>query len=109
MTYREPEAEDPQVLVGVELPGSEDTVVDMAYAFAEELASMGHPAEAILSIFENPEYGAPHRALLALGADRIRVIVSECAGLYAKVRFTVVDGPAPDDLVQIGSAFRGIE
>ena len=41
MPYDDPDVEDPQELVGIELPGDESVTREMAGAFADEFAQLG--------------------------------------------------------------------
>jgi hypothetical protein len=94
MPYRHPEPEDPQVHVGVSVPGDEESMRELAYAFAEEFAMMGHPREWILRMFANPFYAGAHRAQRELGDAEIERIVSETADLWTRVRMVDHDPPA---------------
>ena len=89
MPLHEPDATDPMMFVGVTLPGNIEGTRDMAYAFAEEFAWLGQPAEEILKLFRRPFYQGAHQAFLALGEAEIQQIVAECVGLWG--RFVWVD------------------
>ena len=78
MPYRDPDPDDPTMLVGVEVPAGADAVRDMAYVFAEEFARMGMPAARILRFFGNPFYAGAHHAFKVLGEPEIAAIVEEC-------------------------------
>jgi hypothetical protein len=86
MPYDHPEPDDPQMLVGVLLPGDEHTTREMAYTFAEEFARMGYPCEQLLALFRNPYYGGVHGAYVTLGDDAIRAIVEECVAWFGPRR-----------------------
>ncbi len=85
MPYNDPDPTDPNMLVGVELESSADTVEDMAYVFAEEFARIGFDREKILRVFRTPFYAGAHRAWLELGAPRIDAIVDECLAIWKHV------------------------
>ena len=93
LPLKEAEPDDPTVLVGVSVPGDAESVREMAYAFAEEFASMGFDASRILALFGSPHYAGAHDALLRLGEDEVRRIVAECVACYGAVRFVVRDAP----------------
>lgn len=86
MPYGEPDPSDPHVLVGVVLPGSAESVRDMAWVFAEELARLGLSERAILAVFHSPFYAGAHRALQVLGEEEIAVIVGECTRVFGRPR-----------------------
>jgi len=86
MPYDHPEPDDPQMLVGVLLPGDEHTTREMAYTFAEEFARMGYTREQLLALFRNPYYGGAHGAYVTLGDDAINAIVDECVACFAPAR-----------------------
>jgi hypothetical protein len=87
--YDDPDPSDPQMLVGVVLPGSPDAMREMASVFADEFARLGYTARQILGLFEEPFYAGAHAALRALGEAEIRAIVDACAARWPRVR--VVD------------------
>ena len=93
MPFHEPDPADPNVLVGVELPGDAEDVRRMAWAFAEEYAALGFDAPRILALFHSPRYAGPHQALLALGEVEIRRIVRDCEDFFSRVRIVVKDAP----------------
>lgn len=101
MPYRHAEADDPMVLVGVELDASSSATVDMAYAFAEELVRMGYDERRLLAVFRNPVYRAPHGAYCQLGAEAIERIVAECLEVFGRFRRVVVE---PDTLIPLRKA-----
>jgi hypothetical protein len=94
MPYDEADPTDPTMLVGVEAPATEETVVDMAYAFAEEFALMGHDASYILGLFRRPFYAGAYDAYLRLGDIAVQQIIEECVNAFGRIRFTVRDAPA---------------
>ena len=97
MPYGDPDRSDPNVLVGVELPASDDTLVDMAYAFAEELARAGHSERRIVALFRSPFYAGSHAAWRGLGEERVRQIVAESYDAFGRVRVTVHDVAGADN------------
>ena len=103
MPYHEPDPSDPNVLVGVSLPGDEETTREMAFAFAEEFALLGFDEERLLSVFRRPDYQGAYKAYLLLGEEEIRRIVSEAASVFGRFRVVVHDQPEPQalNLVQI--------
>ncbi len=84
MPYDNPDPTDPQMLVGVALPSSEEATREMAYVFAEEFARMGLDAHAVLSLFTNPFYAGAHQIYQSLGADAVRGIVEECVSVWGR-------------------------
>jgi len=97
MPYDDPDPTDPQMLVGVTLPSSEEATREMAYVFAEEFARMGFDAHAVLSLFTNPFYAGAHQIYLALGEDAVRGIVEECFAVWGRSV-----GRIQDNLMQNG-------
>jgi 3-mercaptopyruvate sulfurtransferase SseA len=95
MPYREPEPDDPDELVGVELPGDADVTVEMAAAFADEFASLGLSREAILALYQDPAYAAAHRAWRLLGAEAIAQLVDDSLAVWGRFRCVVTDAPEP--------------
>jgi|GEM_PF-1043373 len=101
MPYDDPDPGDPNVLVGVVLPGTAEAVEEMAYVFAEEFARMGQDEESILGLFRDPYYGGAHQAYRALGTDAVRAIVRECVGVWGQAAGRIQDAPeAPGGTVQ---------
>jgi hypothetical protein len=91
MPYDDPDPTDPQVLVGVALPSSEEATREMAYVFAEEFARMGMDAHGVLSLFTNPFYAGAHQIYQALGADAVRGIVEECVIVFGRTAGRIQD------------------
>jgi hypothetical protein len=103
MPYDDPEPDDPQELVGVELPGDEAVTYEMAAAFADEFAQLGFGRSQILALYRSPHYAGAHRAWRLLGEDDIARIVDESVAVYGSVSWRVIDGvddrePAPQPL-----------
>jgi hypothetical protein len=103
MPYHEPDPSDPNVLVGVSLPGDEETTREMAAAFAEEFALLGFDEERLMSLFRRPHYEGAHRAYLLLGEEEIRRMVIEATEFFGRFRVVVRDPSEPQarNLVQI--------
>jgi hypothetical protein len=103
MPYNEPEFDDPQELVGIELPGDEAVTREMAEAFADEFARLGFTRTQILALYRAPFYAGAHRALALLGEDEIARIVDESVAVWGRVSCRIVDRienrqPAPQPL-----------
>jgi hypothetical protein len=96
MPYDDPDPTDPQVLVGVALPSSEEAAREMAYVFAEEFARMGMDAREVLSLFTNPFYAGAHQIYRALGADAVRGIVEECIAVWGRTVGRIQDNQMPN-------------
>ncbi len=94
MPYDDPDPTDPNMLVGVELPGTAESTRDMAYVFAEEFARMGFNKRKLLRVFQTPFYAGAQRAYLELGGAEIEKIVDECLGIWGRVRVNVNDKSA---------------
>jgi hypothetical protein len=86
MPWDEVDPDDPQVLVGVALPGDAAAMHAMAAVFAEEFARLGYPEARILGLFDDPFYAGPHAARRALGAAAVRAIVAEAVAAWPVVR-----------------------
>jgi len=84
MPYNEPDPTDPNMLVGVQLPGTAETTRDMAYVFAEEFARLDFDKKRLMHIFRQPFYAGAHRAYLELGEKEIEEIVDECLAIWGK-------------------------
>ena len=91
MPHGRPDPADPNILVGVRLPGDADVLVEMAYTFAEEFAALGHDEDRILRMFRNPRFSGPHAAHGALGEAVVAGIVAECARAFGRTRVVVRD------------------
>ncbi|MBI4516573.1 MAG: hypothetical protein HY699_12245 [Deltaproteobacteria bacterium] len=92
MPYDDPDATDPQELVGVMLPAGPEAMREMAYTFAEEFARNGYGREQIVALFRNPFYSGAHGAYRALGAQAAEAIIDECVAVWGRVR--IVDSEA---------------
>jgi hypothetical protein len=106
MPYNEPDPSDPNVLVGVSLPGDEETTREMAAAFVEEFALLGFDEERLMSLFRRSHYEGAHRAYLLLGEEDIRGMVAEATKFFGRFRVVVHDQPEwnaenAENLVQI--------
>jgi hypothetical protein len=93
MPYQEADPGDPNVLIGVSLPGDEETTREMAYAFAEEFAALGFDEERLMELFETAAYQGAHKAFVLLGEKEIRRIVSEAVGFFGRFRVVIHDQP----------------
>ena len=104
MPYDDPDPTDPNVLVGVSLPGGEEATREMAYAFAEEFAALGFDEDRLKSLFRRPHYAGAHRAYQLLGEEEIERIIRESLAVWGNYRVTVRDKESSsgnDELVQI--------
>jgi hypothetical protein len=86
MPYDEADPNDPQMLVGVMLPGDPESMREMAVVFADEFARLGYTERQVLGLFESPFYAGAHAALRALGAPAVRAIVAEAIAAWPVVR-----------------------
>jgi hypothetical protein len=91
MPYKDPDPTDPNVLVGVMIPAEEDTMREMAYAFADEFMQMGYDAARLLAVFKNPFYAGARGAYQALGEEAVRKIIDECVAAWGNIRFSILD------------------
>ena len=104
MPYDDPEIDDPQELVGVELPGDETVTREMAAAFADEFAQLGLNRAQILGLYRQPHYAGAHQAWQLLGEDEVARIVDESVAVYGRFAWVVTDRadenttPAPQPL-----------
>ena len=97
MPYDNPEPDDPNMLVGIALPGSEAATREMAEAFASEFAQLGFDHNAVLTLFRDPFYAAAHAAWRLLGEQEIVRIVDESAEFWSRYRCVVHDRPDESD------------
>jgi hypothetical protein len=107
MPYDDPEPDDPQVLVGVGVPGDGAATREMAAAFADEFAQMGFDRERLLALFSNPFYAGAHAARELLGDAEITRIVVESLRAYGGRAYAVVDAATDDDEPDRPEAPRG--
>ena len=98
MPYDDPEPDDPQELVGVELPGDSTVTRDMASAFADEFAQLGLTRPQILGLFRRAEYTGAHQAWTLLGEEAIGQLVDESLAVWGRFAWVVTD--KVDDDVQ---------
>ena len=91
MPYDDPDVEDPQELVGVELPGDESVTFEMAAAFADEFAQLGYTRPQILGLFRRAEYTGAHQAWTLLGEETIGRLVDESLAVWGRVTCVVTD------------------
>ena len=99
MPYDDPDVDDPQELIGVELPGDEAVTREMAAAFAEEFAQLGFTRAQILALYRKAEYAGAHQAWQLLGEDEVARLVDESLAVWGRFRCTVTDasdGPAAE-------------
>ncbi len=100
MPFDEPEFDDPQELLGVELPGDESVTREMAAAFADEFAQLGLSRAQILALFRKTEYSGAHQAWRLLGEDEVARMVDESLAVWGRFAFVVTDrvDDAPEPL-----------
>ncbi len=80
MPLKEPDAEDPMELVGVELPVDDVGVTEqMAECFIEEYLMMGYSTEQLFRIFTNPFYAGAYDVGQRLGVERVVDLISRSA------------------------------
>ena len=91
MPYNEPEFDDPQELLGIELPGDEAVTREMAEAFADEFAQLGFTRSQILALYRAPFYAGAHQAWQLLGEDEIARIVDDSLAVWGRISCRVVD------------------
>jgi len=99
MPYKDPDPTDPNMLVGVMLPGDAEATRDMAYVFAEEFARMGYSREQLLWLFKNPFYGGAHGAYRAIGEQETLTIIDECLNIWGRVQVTIQDVSTPTSVL----------
>jgi hypothetical protein len=96
MPYDDPDVDDPQELVGVELPGDETVTFEMAAAFADEFAQLGYTRPQILGLFRRAEYTGAHQAWTLLGEETIGRLVDESLAVWGHFTVVVTDGADRD-------------
>jgi hypothetical protein len=106
MPYDDPDPSDPNVLVGVSLPGDRQSVEEMARAFAEEFAALGYDPGRLLGLFRRPFYAGAHLAWRVLGEDTIKQIVRESSEVWGRYRVRVQE-QSSSPLVQISAPEDG--
>ena len=93
MPYNDPEPDDPNILVGVQLAAEEGSETEMAYVFAEEFARLGYSEERLLALFRHPFYAAANRALKILGEEAIQSIICETLAVWGRFQVVVEEEP----------------
>ena len=106
MPYDDPEPDDPQLLVCVELPGDEAVTREMAAAFADEFAQLGFTRSQILALYRKCDYAGAHQAWRLLGEDEIARLVDESLAVWGRFRVVVTDGVEDDAAPQPLQLFR---
>ncbi len=96
MPYGEPDPEDPNLLVGVSVPGDIESIREMAAVFAEEFAALGYDEDRLIQMFRRPFHAGAHRALRLLGEPEIRRIVQESLRVWGRYRVVVRDHPGEE-------------
>lgn len=91
MPYNDPEFDDPQELVGIELPGDENVTREMAEAFADEFAQLGFTRAQILALYRAPFYAGAYQAWQLLGEATIAQIVDESLAVWGRISCRVTD------------------
>ena len=97
MPYKDPDPNDPNMLVGVVLSADAEATRNMAYGFAEEFARLGYTREQLLWLFKNPFYGGAHGTYRSLGACEIVSIIDECLAVWGQAKFSILDFGLPID------------
>ena len=83
MPMREARAQDPMELVGVHLPVPDDQAMRaMAECFVEEFVRLGHTADELMRMFQNPFYAGVHQAYQALGEAHIGELITKYIRLF---------------------------
>jgi hypothetical protein len=93
MPYDDVDPDDPNMLVGVALPGDAQSMKQMAETFADEFAMLGFDEDRLIALFRHPFYAGVHQALEVLGEETIREIIRESVGFWSKCRVHVRDSP----------------
>ena len=93
MSYNDPEPDDPNILVGVQIPAGEGSETEMAYVFAEEFARLGYSEERLLALFRHPFYAAANRALKILGEEAIQSIIRETLAVWGRFELVIEEAP----------------
>ncbi len=109
MPHGDPDPTDPNVLVGVALPGDLASTREMAEAFADEFVQIGLGRDEILGLFHDPFYRGAHDAFRTLGSDAIETIVDESLAVWGRFRVAVQDrpqDPTDTDLMQADGRLR---
>ena len=76
MPYNKPDPTDPNVLVGVVLPGGEEATREMVYVFAEEYVRMGYSPEFIMGLCRNPFYRGLHAIWQKRGEEHVQALIN---------------------------------
>src|SRR5262245_43490637 len=93
MPYDDPEIDDPQELIGVELPGDESVTREMAAAFADEFAQLGFTRAQILALYRKAEYAGAHEAWQRLGDEAVAELVDQSLAVWSRFKCVVSDRP----------------
>ena len=103
MPYDDPDPADPQMLVGITLPGSAAATREMAETFADEFAQLGLDRDRILALYRVPFYAGAHAAWRQLGEAEIARIVDESLRVWGRYRFVVRDSADDAEAAQAQS------
>ncbi len=101
MPHKDPDLQDPMMLVGVEVdcpavspaPAEPDAsrpdasaTQAMAECFVEEFLRMGVAPDELLELFRQPVYAAAHQAYRELGEEAIRDLVEAYRKVWRPIR-----------------------
>ncbi len=78
MVGKEFEKDDPMELVGMVIDApTDEMMIDMGRVFIDEFLRMGYPNHAVLKLFRDPFYRAPHAIYVAKGEAFIVEMVEQ--------------------------------
>jgi hypothetical protein len=75
MNIKDFEKQDPMELVGMVMPGDEDTLDQMAECFIDEYARLGWGEQRLMALFISPMFMATYRVYRARGEDYVRDLI----------------------------------
>ena len=88
MNLKDFEKQDPMELMGMVMPGDENTLEEMAECFIDEYARLGWGERQILALFVSPMFMATHRVYRTKGEDYVRDLIQKRLDIWHPNRKT---------------------
>jgi hypothetical protein len=88
MNRKDFEKQDPMELMGMVMPGDENTLEEMAECFIDEYARLGWGERQIMALFVSPMFMATHRVYRTKGEDYVRDLIQKRLDIWHPNRKT---------------------